>query len=162
VTRTHIITLAVLAAALPAATAGSFSSSSSLATSKSCFIAGSAGYLISANRRADFTVRIDNSAPHPDLRMQLVDTPADADFVLVDDREAANACAGATSVKRIRVDEGARDPDMTVALSRQAAAYKIYVRSAHYSDADAAALFAAMWQDAGKSAPVRRVAERTP
>jgi fructose-specific component phosphotransferase system IIB-like protein len=158
VTRTHLISLAVLAAALPAATAGSFSPSAG----KSCFIAGSSGYLVSANRRADFTVRIDNAAPHPDLRMQLVDTPADADFVLVDDREAANACAGATSVKRIRVDEGARDPDMTVALSRQAAAYKIYVRSAHYSDADAAALFAAMWQDAGKSAPVRRVAERTP
>src|SRR6185312_13651027 len=103
----------------------------------------------------------DNGAPHPDLRMQIVDTPASADFVLVDDREAANACAGATSVKSIRVDQGARDPDMTVALSRQAAAYKIYVRSAHYSDQDAAALFAAMWRDAGKSAPTRRVAERT-
>src|SRR6185437_6693196 len=124
VTRAHIISLAVLAAALPAASAGSFSSSST----KTCFIAGSAGYLISSATHADFTVRIDNGAPHPDLRMQIVDTPASADFVLVDDREAANACAGATSVKSIRVDQGARDPDMTVALSRQAAAYKIYVR----------------------------------
>ena len=156
-TRTRIISLAVLVAAIPAATAGSFSP----AHTKTCFIAGSAGYLISAGTRADFTVRIDNTAPHPDLRMQIVDTPASADFVLIDDRESADACAEATSIKSIRVDRGSRAPDMTVALSRQPADTKIYVRSAHYSDVDAAALFAAMWHDAGMSKPIRQVAART-
>lgn len=155
--RTQIILLVALAAAIPAATAGSFFSPSS----KPCFIAGTSGYLISTDTSANYTVRVDNTAPHPGLRMQLVDTPANADFVLVDDGEAANACTGAASIKSIRVDDQARKPDMTVALSRQPADYKIYVRSAHYSAEDAAALFAAMWQDARKDDPNLRVAKRT-
>jgi hypothetical protein len=40
---------------------------------------------------------------------------------------------------------------MTVALSREPADYKIYVRSATFSQQDAAALFAVIWQDANRS-----------
>ncbi len=39
-----------------------------------------------------------------------------------------------------------------MSLSRAPAAYKIYVRSAGFSQQDAAALFAAIWQNARKDA----------
>jgi hypothetical protein len=147
-TRTHIATLMVLAAAIPAATAGSFFTPSD----KPCVIAGAAGYRISDSTAADFTVRIDNTAAQPDLRMQLVDDSAAADFVLVDDGDADNACTGATAVKSIRLDPSALHASLTVSLSRAPADYKIYVRSASFSQQDAAALFAAIWQTARNTA----------
>jgi hypothetical protein len=147
-TRTHIAALMVLAVAIPAATAGSFLASGD----KPCFIAGAAGYRISESAAADVTVRIDNTAARPNLRMQLVDDSAAADFVLVDDGDAVNACTGAAAIKSIRLDPGALHADLTVSLSRAPADYKIYVRSASFSQQDAAALFAAIWQTARDSA----------
>jgi hypothetical protein len=146
--RTHVAALLALIVAIPAATAGSFLASGS----KPCFIAGSTGYRISDSASANLTVRIDNAAAKPDLRMQLVDDAASADFVLVDDGNSGNACAGVSAVQTIRLDPNAPDADLTVTLSRAPAAYKIYVRSAGFSDRDAAALFAAIWQNARKIA----------
>jgi hypothetical protein len=133
---------------LPAANAGSFFASSA----KSCFIAGASGYRISEDASADFTVRIDNTAAQPNLRMQLVDDSAAADFVLVDDGDAVNACTGAAAIQSIRLDPAAVNADLTVSLSRATASYKIYVRSASFSQQDAAALFAVIWQTARKTA----------
>ena len=79
--------------------------------------------------------------------MQIVDDPAAADFVLVDDGDASEACKAATAINSIRLDPAAAHPDLTVALSRTDAAYKIYVHSADYSEQDAAALFAVIWQN---------------
>ena len=140
-TRTHIAALIVLVVAIPAATAGSFFASND----KPCFIAGATGYRISERASADVTVRIDNTAAQPNLRMQLVDDSAAADFVLVDDGDTVNACTGAASVKSIRLDPSASNADLTVTLSREPADYKIYVRSAGFSEQDAAALFALLW-----------------
>ncbi len=78
-------------------------------------------------------MRINNAAPHPNLRLQLVDDPATADFVLVDDGDSSAACHDSGPVKSIRLDAAAAKPDLTVALSRKPAPYKIYVRSAAYS-----------------------------
>jgi len=150
--RTHAAALLALLVAIPAATAGSLFARNE----KPCFAAGDAAYRISDGATADVTVRIDNAAAHPDLRMQLTDDAASADFVLVDDAEANNACRG--TVQSIRVDPAAHHPDLTVALSRAPAAYKIYVRSAGFSREDAAALFAVLWRNAGKTA--RQVAAR--
>jgi hypothetical protein len=147
-TRIHIAALIVLVGAIPAATAGSFFASND----KPCFIAGTAGYRISHSAAADVTVRIDNTAAQPNLRMQLVDDSAAADFVLVDDTDTVNACAGIAAVKSIRLDPAAANADLTVSLSRAPAAYKIYVRSASFSQQDAAALFAVIWQTARKTA----------
>lgn len=147
-TRTHIAPLIVLVVAVPAATAGSFFASSD----KPCFIAGAAGYRISDSASANFAVRIDNTAAQPNLRMQLVDDSAAADFVLVDDGDAVNACTGATAIKSIRLDPAAANAGLTVTLSRAPADYKIYVRSASFSQQDAAALFAVIWQTARQTA----------
>jgi hypothetical protein len=150
--RTHAAALLALLVAIPAATAGSLFAPHD----KPCFTAGDAAYRISDGAAADVTVRIDNAAAHPDLRMQLTDDAASADFVLVDDADTNNACQG--TVQSIRIDPAAHNPDLTVALSRAPAAYKIYVRSAGFSREDAAALFAVLWRDAGKTA--RQVAAR--
>ena len=114
--RTHIAALLVLVVAVPAAAAGSFFSSNA----KPCFIAGDSGYRISDGAAADFTVRIASAAAKPNLRMQLVDDPAAADFVLVDDSDTVNACADAAAVQSIRIDPTARNADLTVVLSRAA------------------------------------------
>jgi hypothetical protein len=160
VQRTHIILLAVLVAAVPAATAGSLFSSAASVPSGRCFIAGASGYRITTGAKANVTVRIDNDAAQPMLRMQIVDDPAKADFVLVDDGQGDHGCAGANAIENIRVDAAAAKPDLTVALSRAPASTKIYVRSTRFSDEDAAALYAVMWNAAHKPGAMRRVAGR--
>ena len=128
-----------------------------LPTTNPCFPSGTATYRISAAAQApDYRVRIDNAAPHPDLRVGLVDQPEIADFVLVDDLDAVqgNACAAPTP-KTIRVDAGEMLPDLTVSLSQIGAAeasdFKLYVRSARFSQEDAAALFGVMWRSRSRS-----------
>jgi hypothetical protein len=146
--RPHIAALLVLIVAIPAATAGSLFSSSV----PPCFIAGASGYRISDSATANFTVRIDNAAAKPDLRLQIVDDSASADFVLVDDSDTVVACIDANNISTIRLDPKAIKADLAVALSRAPAAYKIYVRSASFSERDAAALFAVIWNSARKDA----------
>lgn len=149
-----IAAVACSALALPATASSLFSS----LESAPCFIAGSDGYQITAVKSGSVNhiIRFDNKTPNPNLRMQLVDDPARADFVLVDDGNAANACAEASHIEIIRLDPLALRPELTVALSRAPADYKIYVRSAHYSDQDAAALFAVMWHKANATGSIRR------
>jgi hypothetical protein len=155
----------MLTVAVPAATAASYFAPVtqiwSANNTQRCFIAGNAGYRLSGAGAADYTVRIDNSTPTPDLRMQIVDDPAAADFVLVDDGDTANTCDGAIAINSVRIDPDASRADVTVALSRAAADYKIFVQSAKFSERDAAALFAAIWQRDRKTARAGRAfAER--
>jgi hypothetical protein len=145
-TRTRIAALLIVAVAVPAAIASLFSASNDAP----CLVAGNTGYRMSDNASANITVRIDNAAAKPDLRVQLTDDAAAADFVLLDDGIAAGACPGGTAIQSVRLDPTAANPDLTVALSRAPAAYKIYVRSAGFSQQDGAALFAAIWRNAGK------------
>lgn len=154
--RIHVGLLITLVVAVPAATAGSLFASST----KPCFVTGDTGYELTGAASANFTVRIDNAAARPDLRIQVVDDAATADFVLVDDSDAAEACQAAGAVKSIRIDPAAAKADLTVTLSRAAADTKIYVRSVNYSEQDAAALFAVIWQDARKAGMRREVAKR--
>jgi hypothetical protein len=155
--RTHVISLMALAVAVPAATAGSFFSSSA-SPAKPCFAAGNAAYELSSSNAADYTVRVDNAAANPSVRLQLVDDPAAADFVMVDDGDATQACTGASSLKTVHVDAAALTPDLTVALSRADADYKVYVRSTSFSEQDAAALFAVIWQNTRRTGAHRQVA----
>jgi tRNA isopentenyl-2-thiomethyl-A-37 hydroxylase MiaE len=55
-------------------------------------------------------------------------------------------------------DAAALTPDLTVALSRADADYKVYVRSTSFSEQDAAALFAVIWQDTRRTGASRQVA----
>jgi hypothetical protein len=147
-TRTHVTALLLFAAAIPAATAAAFFTSSE----RPCFIAGSTGYRMSDSDAAKVTVRIDNAAVTPDLRLQLIDDVAAADFVLVDDGDAGAACTGAAAMQSIRLVPGEGHADLTITLSRAPAPYKIYVQSAAFSAQDAAALFAAIWRQGRKTA----------
>jgi hypothetical protein len=149
--RAHFVSLMALAVAIPAATAAGSFLSPDASAAKPCFAAGKAAYAVSHGAAADYTVRIDNAAASPSLRMQIVDDPAAADFVLVDEDDAVQACKTAASVKTIRIDAAAAEPDVTVAMTRGNADYKVFVKSANFTDEDAAALFAVIWRSARKS-----------
>jgi hypothetical protein len=127
-----------------------------------CFASGASTYQLSPKVSSpDYRVKIDRDAPRPDLRMQLVDAPERADFVLVDDFSATeqSACSSSTPIRTVKVDADTTRPDVVVNLSADAEApdYKIYVHSVRFSQQDAAALLAAMW----KADQRRKVASKT-
>jgi hypothetical protein len=118
---------------------------------QACFTAGMSTYQISTSTQTpDYKVRIDNRATRPDLRMQLVDQPEIADFVLVDDYDDGqrDACRTPAPIKTIRIDDEAQRPDLTISLAAalDAPDFKLYVHSARFSHEDAAALFGVMWR----------------
>jgi hypothetical protein len=154
--RLHIGLLLVAVAAVPAVAAGTYYTiGGNTAAEKPCFIAGNAGYKLSVHGDARHIVRIDNQSAMPHLRMQLVDDPAAADFVLVDDSDATVACKGVSVVESIRIDPAAEKPDLIVALSRATADYKIYLHSDNYNEQDAVALAAVIWKNASKTVALR-------
>lgn len=157
--RTHAISLMALAVAVPAAAAGSFFTAST-PNAAPCFVSGDAAYRLSASAAADYIVRVDNTAANPDLRLQLVDDPAAADFVMADEGDAAQACASTARLKTVRIDATAAQPDLTVTLSRTDGDRKVFVHSASFSEQDAAALFAAIWQNSRRAGASRQVASR--
>ena len=146
-TRTHIAALLVLVVAIPAAAAGSFFAPSD----KPCFVAGAAGYRISDSASAHITVRIDNAAAQPDLRMQIVDDAAAADFVLVDDGDTVNACTGAVVRASASIPEQPRPTSRWRCRVRPPTTRSTCARPV-FSQQDAAALFAVIWQAARKTA----------
>ena len=116
-----------------------------------CFTAGSWTYQLSSKVASpDYRVKVQGAAAAADLRMQMVDTPETADFVIADDIDSSenNLCKAANGLKTVRVDAEETAPDVTVMLSRTVDApdYKLYVHSARFSHQDAAALLAAMWK----------------
>jgi hypothetical protein len=162
-TRSHIVALLALVAAVPAAAVGTNSFLWTMADDAApCFAAGNIGYELTSRANADFVIRIDNAAAKPDLVLQLVDDPVRADFVLADGAETTGACAGTRAIRTIRIDAEAREPDLTVALRPHdaEARYRIYANSPDFSSQDAAALFAVMMQSGHKSAALRNLAAR--
>jgi hypothetical protein len=111
-----------------------------------CLVFGRTTYrMAAAGVPADYTVRIDSSAPAPDIRIQLTDTPDAADLVLVDDGTTPAACRGGAVIKDVRIDPEATAPDVTIGFAAPAAPadYRIYIRSDGVEPMAAAALFAA-------------------
>ena len=117
-----------------------------------CFASGSSTYrLMQQASSPDFRIKIDNAARRPDLRMQLVDRPEIADFVLTDgyyDTAPGNACKSPAPVKTIKLDNETLKADVTVSLAKGDTFpdYKIYVHSTRFSHRDAAAMLAALWK----------------
>ena len=112
------------------------------ASDGSCFSSGGVTYRLTSSKAADYTIRIDNSAPRPDLIVQITEDPAAADLVLLADAGGLNSCAGGTQ-RTIRLDPRAAEPDVTIALAReedgQARIYAPVFRAE-----EAAAMFAVM------------------
>jgi hypothetical protein len=172
--RAHLFSLLTLVFAVPALAAAAFfalpygktasATASVESTEGPCFVAGNAGYRIfSGGRTGDHPhgrvapriVRVDNSAANPTLRLQLVDNAAAAEFVLVDDSGAATACNHVSTIESIQVNNTASRPDLTVAISRAPAEHKVYLHSNSFSETDAAALCAVIWQDADRTGSLR-------
>jgi hypothetical protein len=143
--RKTVVLVAVVA--VPAAAHSTFAPAPNL-----CIASGTATYRLAPTASApDFRVRIERAAQHPDLRIQLVDNPALADFVIADDFSAASestACQTTTPAKTVKVDTEAQKPDVVVNLAADIADpdYRVYVHSIRHSSQDAAALLAVMWK----------------
>jgi hypothetical protein len=149
---------ALVLAALIAAPAGA--TSYFAGTPEACFTSGTTTYRVSAASDANYTVRFAETDGEADLRILLMDSPDQADFVLVDDVGIGpSACKGPAPVKTIRIDADARTPDVTVKLATDLATsdYRIYVHSARFSHQDAAALLAVISK---KQARYRLVSQR--
>lgn len=142
--RVRNIVILLLVAAIPAAAPPFFASTPEL-----CFTAGTTTYRLSPNATAaDYRVRIDNEAAHPDLRVGLVDNAETADFALADDAAtlAGNACRSAGALRSVAVAAPDQPADLTIRLtpSPAGADFTLFVHSARVSHQGAAALFALM------------------
>jgi hypothetical protein len=106
---------------------------------------------------ADVTVRLDPAAAAPDIRIALAESADAADFVLVDDGNAAPACHNGARARRVRIDAAAATPRISSSgLPLLAPAdYRIYVRSRCFSPEAAAALFAAAHAPGARKPPAR-------
>ena len=113
------------------------------AAEPACLSIGNATYRITNTARPDVTVRVDSAAAAPDIRIQIVDIPDEADFVFVDDGNAT-ACSR-SPFRNVRIDAAAAAPDLVMGLAgaEASAKYRIYVRSRWLDGETAAALFAA-------------------
>lgn len=153
--RLHKTLLLLSVAALPAGAHSFFKPADEL-----CFVDGATAYRLSGAAAADYRIKMAATAADADLRVQLVTQAEAADLVIADDLETANhnSCRGQRGLKTVAIETGQGKADVTVHLSADPAApdYRIYVHSARFSPADAAALMAAMW----KSAQKRALAER--
>lgn len=142
--RKSLILFAVIA--VPAAAHSTFAPQDEL-----CFASGAATYRLAQKAAApDYRVKIDNAAQRPDLRMQLVDRPEIADFVLADDFAATpgSACKSPAPVRTVTVDNETPALDITVSLAPGDTLpdYRVYVHSVRFSHRDVAALLAALWK----------------
>lgn len=133
-------------------------------TGMPCFVSGAATFQIVRDANAsDFRVHIARDTAKPDLRMQLVDRPELADFVLVDEpgADGGTPCPRATPIRKVALDDGSASPDVMVRLSSDTAAdYRLYVRSARFSEQEAAALLAAIWQSDRRGEVTGSIARR--
>ena len=148
----HLITVAALVAAAPIAIAGS-DAWLKPGQDGPCFSSGLNDYRLTSRAGADYTIRIDNAATHPDLTVQIVNDPAAADFVLIE--EGLDACRSADAARTIRLDAAAPEPDLVIALKQDGAdgRIRIYAQAPAFSAEHAAALFAVM-----RKTPRKRVA----
>jgi hypothetical protein len=145
VNRLRTIAMTLAALAVPAAAYSAFIPHSA---SDACFVSDSASYRIAPGMASpDFRIKIAAEEAQADLRMQLVDRPEMADFVLVDDSGDGPGCQ--PSARTVTIDAGGvARADVTVALTNDidAADYRLYVRSTRFSPQDAMALVAALWK----------------
>jgi hypothetical protein len=158
VDRVRKILILLSAVAIPMVSYGMLTPAGSL-----CFASGGATYRLDQTTSSpDYRVRIDNSAPHPDLHVQLVDRPERADFVLADEfrTSESGACRSPAPVRTVAVDGSGQRVDVVVMLSPDIANpdFRVYVHSARHSHEDAAALLAALW----KAAQRRQLADNVP
>jgi hypothetical protein len=150
--RIHLLSVVAAMAMAPAVMAGADAWLTPVSNGP-CFSSGGTAYRLTSSKAADYTIRVDNSAQHPDLIVQITDDPAAADLVLLADADGLAGC-GAGTQRTIRLDPRALDPDMTIALTGEENGQpRIYAPG--FRAEEAAALFAVM-----RKTPRKRVASR--
>jgi hypothetical protein len=132
----------ILASAVPLILAGLFAHSELLPGPRPCIEAGGSSLQIAeAPWHADLHVAFTDYAPTATVRVQIVESPESADFVMVDgaDSTEANACGGAPRFVAISAYPYASEPVIYLSTEGEAD-YRIFVRSKTFSAREAAAL----------------------
>src|SRR5262249_42775931 len=112
----------LLVVGIPAAASPLFAPSRDL-----CFTDGPLTYRLSPSVSwPDYRVRIDNTAPQPDLRVRLVDSVDLADLPLVDDIGPAT-CKTAGVFRTVAIVSGTADVTVSVSHEPQEADFALYV-----------------------------------
>jgi hypothetical protein len=132
----------ILASAVPLILAGVFARSELLPGARPCIEAGGTSLQIAeAPWHADLHVTFTDYPAAATVRVQIVESPETADFVMVDDTDStdANACGGTPRFVAISAYPSASAP--VIYLSTEGGAdYRIFVRSKTFSLREAAAL----------------------
>jgi hypothetical protein len=134
----------ILASAVPLILAGVFARSELLPGPRPCIAAGETSVQIaSAPWHADLHVGFTDDPIAATVRVQIVESPETADFVVVDDIDSAegNACDAGTAIRSVAISAVPSASQPLIYLSQDGGAdYRIFVRSKTFSVRDAAAL----------------------
>lgn len=132
----------ILASVVPLAVAGLFAHGELLPGPRPCIEAGGSSVRIAETPwHADLHVSFTEYPGAATVRVQIVDSPETADFVMVDDAESseANACGGDSRFVAISAYPSASAPIIYLS-SEGGADYRIFVQSKTFSLREAAAL----------------------
>ena len=147
----------ILASSVPLLLASFFARHEFLPASQPCIAIGDTSVqLAAAPWQAQFNVAFTDNPARATVRVQIVDTPETADFAIADDIDIASetGCNATAATRLIGISTEAAESEPVIYLTREDDAdHRIYVRSAHVTPRDAAALIV------GASGGHRRMAQ---
>jgi hypothetical protein len=134
----------ILGSALPLIVAAMFARGELLPGPRPCIAIGQASIQIAAEPwRAQLHVSFTDDPSLAAVRVQIVDSAADADFTVVDDVDSseAGACEADAATRLVAISASPSSDTTTIYLSQDGPAdYRIFVRSKRLTAREAAAL----------------------
>jgi hypothetical protein len=134
----------ILASALPLFLAAVFARSEWVPSARPCITVGETSVQIAPLPwQAELNVSFTSDPALATVRVQLVDDAEEADFVVVDDVDSAeaSACEGTATTRLVAIAASASTAEPVIYLSSDGNAdYRIYVRSKRFTPREAAAL----------------------
>jgi hypothetical protein len=134
----------VLASTLPLLALALFARGGLMATPRPCIAIGDEAVQIATMRwQAQLQVGFTDDPARADVRVQIVDSPDTADFAIIDDAgdEEQGSCGLAPKTRLVAITEHPIAAGPMIYLTRDGGAdYRIFVRSASFTEREAAAL----------------------
>lgn len=142
-----MLRIGLVASTIPLFALGLFARGEMIAAPAACLISAEQVVQITPSPwLAQFHVGFTKDARRASVHVQLVDSPENADFAVVDDINdaAADGCGPMRGARLVAITSQARGSDPLIYLGREPGAdYRIYVRSTRITSMEAAALVVA-------------------
>jgi hypothetical protein len=134
----------ILASAVPLIVAGLFARGELMPMARPCVMLGETSFQIAPSPwQAQLNVSFTDDPARATVRVQIVDAAEAADFTYVDDIDGteANGCEGTAATRLVAIAAEAAAAGPVIYLSQDGNAdYRIFVRSKHLTQREAAAL----------------------